>query len=107
ILLISAVGIVMLLITLGVKLAELIGEYRRHLIGSRLKARTVGIFVALVGAPLFIVYFFALAFLVRGIDSWFDTGVRQGLNQALTLSREALDVAQRDFLERTETLARE
>jgi nitrogen fixation/metabolism regulation signal transduction histidine kinase len=107
ILLISAVGIVMLLVMLGFKLTQLIGEYRRHLIGSRLKARTVGIFVALVGAPLLIVYFFALAFLVRGIDSWFDTDVRQGLNQALTLSREALEVARRDFLERTETLARE
>jgi nitrogen fixation/metabolism regulation signal transduction histidine kinase len=107
ILLISAIGIVMLLVMLGFKLAQLVGEYRRHVIGSRLKARTVGIFVGLVGAPLLIVYLFALAFLDRGIDSWFETDVRQGLNQALELSRASLEVARRDFLERTEALARE
>ncbi len=107
ILLISAIGIVMLLVMLGFKLAQLVGEYRRHLIGSRLKARTVGIFVALVGAPLLIVYLFALAFLDRGIDSWFEADVRQGLNQALELSRASLEVTRRDFLQRTEVLAQE
>ena len=40
--------------------------------GSRLKGRTVAIFSALAVAPILVVYYFALQFLNRGIDSWFE-----------------------------------
>jgi hypothetical protein len=35
------------------------------------------------GAPLLVVYLFSLEFLNRGIDSWFQVEIRQGLNDAL------------------------
>jgi nitrogen fixation/metabolism regulation signal transduction histidine kinase len=107
ILLINAVGVVVLLLLLAVKLAQLIGDYRRHVIGSRLKARTVGIFGALVVAPLLIVYYFSLQFLDLGIDSWFNSEVKEKLNEALTLSRTVLDGNRREDLQRAETLAHE
>jgi len=73
--------------------------------GSRLTARTVAIFGALVVAPLLIVYLFSLQFLNRGIDSWFHVEVKQGLNDALVLSRAALDLRVREYSRHTENLA--
>ncbi len=64
-------------------------------------------FGALVVAPLLIVYLFSLDFLNRGIDSWFKVEIKQGLNDALVLSRAALESAHARVLgERTEQLAR-
>jgi nitrogen fixation/metabolism regulation signal transduction histidine kinase len=107
ILLINAVGVVVLLVLLTAKLTQLVRDYRRHVIGSRLKLRTVTIFGALVIPPLLIVYYFALEFLNRGIDSWFDVEVKQGLNEALMLSRAVLDHNRREYLDTTETLAQD
>jgi len=107
ILFINALGVVVLLVMLAAKLMQLVRDYRRHVIGSRLKARTVAIFGALVIAPLLIVYYFSLQFLNRGIDSWFDVAVKQELNAALYQSRALLDLNRREYLGRTERLAQE
>ena len=88
------------------KLWQLVRDYRNHVPGSRLTARTVIIFGALVVAPLLIVYLSSLEFLNRGIDSWFRVEVRQGLKDALVLSRAALDVRVEECSRRTELLAR-
>src|SRR5262249_57156384 len=107
ILLVNVVGVIALTILLARKLWHLVREYREHVPGSRLTARTVGIFGALVIAPLLIVYLFSLAFLNRGIDSWFTVEVKQGLNDAVVLSRAALDLRMREYSQRTQALARE
>jgi nitrogen fixation/metabolism regulation signal transduction histidine kinase len=54
-----------------------------------------------------IVYLFSREFLTRGIDSWFRVEVKQGLNDALNLSRKALEMGQREYSERTVKLADE
>ncbi|MGH8277740.1 MAG: HAMP domain-containing protein, partial [Steroidobacteraceae bacterium] len=77
-----------------------------HVPGSRLTARTVGIFGALVVAPLLIVYLSSLEFLNRGIDSWSTVEVKQGLNDAVVLSRAALELRMREYSGRTQALAR-
>jgi len=105
ILLINVVGVVALTILLARKLWHLVREYREHVPGSRLTARTVSIFGALVVAPLLIVYLFSLDFLNRGIDSWFRVEVKQGLSDALQLSRDALELRKREYAGRTEQLA--
>jgi len=89
ILLLNLVGVIGLTALLARKLWQLVRDYREHVPGSRLTARTVAIFGALVVAPLLIVYLFSLDFLNRGIDSWFRVEVKQGLNDALVLSRPA------------------
>ena len=94
-------------VLLTAKLTQLVRDYRRRVMGSRLKLRTVTIFGLLVIPPLLIVYYFALEFLNRGIDSWFDVEVKQGLNEALMLSRAVLDLNRREYLEATETLAQD
>src|SRR5579872_1201155 len=69
ILLLNLVGVAALSVLLARKLWQLVRDYRHHIPGSRLTARTVSIFGALVVAPLLIVYLFSLDFLNRGIDS--------------------------------------
>jgi nitrogen fixation/metabolism regulation signal transduction histidine kinase len=106
ILLLNVVGVVGLTALLARKIWQLVIDYRNHVPGSRLTARTVIIFGSLVVAPLLIVYLFSLEFLNRGIDSWFRAEVKQELSDALALSREALDARMREYSQRTERLAR-
>ncbi len=106
ILLTNLIGVIVLTALLGRKIWQLVHDYRHHVPGSRLTARTVGIFGALVIAPLLIVYLFSLDFLNRGIDSWFKVEVKQGLNDALELSRAALEVRMREYAARTESFSR-
>jgi nitrogen fixation/metabolism regulation signal transduction histidine kinase len=106
ILLINIAGLITLFLLLTGKLLRLAREYRRHAPGSRLKARTVAIFSALAVAPILVVYYFALQFLNRGIDSWFELEVSQSLKDTRELSRAALDVRVREFLQNTEAVAR-
>jgi nitrogen fixation/metabolism regulation signal transduction histidine kinase len=106
ILLLNLLGVIALTTLIARKLLQLVRDYRDHIPGSRLTARTVAIFGALVVAPLVIVYLFSLDFLNRGIDSWFRVEVKQGLNDALNLSRSALDMGMREYSQRTERMAR-
>ena len=105
-LLASAVGVVVLSIMLARKVLQLITAYRTNVAGSRLTVRTVTVFGALVVLPLLTVYLFSLEFLNRGIDSWFRVEIKQGLNDAVVLSRAALELRMREYSSRTEALAR-
>jgi nitrogen fixation/metabolism regulation signal transduction histidine kinase len=106
ILLLNLVSVLGLTVLLARKLWQLVRDYRAHVPGSRLTARTVGMFGVLVIAPLIVVFVFALVFLNRGIDSWFRVEVKQGLYDALVLSRAALDMRMREYSWRTERFAR-
>jgi nitrogen fixation/metabolism regulation signal transduction histidine kinase len=105
ILLVDACAVIALSVLLARKLWGLVRDYRAHVPGSRLTARTVGIFGALVIAPLLIVYVSSLEFINQGIDSWFKVEVKEGLNDALGLSRAALDLRMREYSARTVALA--
>ncbi|MGH8326097.1 MAG: hypothetical protein ACRET2_04980, partial [Steroidobacteraceae bacterium] len=105
VLLLNVVGVMGLTVLLARKLWQLVRDYRNHVPGSRLTARTVAVFGALVIAPLIIVYLFSLDFLNRGIDSWFQVEVKQGLNDAVALSRSTLESRQREYLMRTQGFA--
>jgi len=105
ILLLNVCAVLLLTALVVRKLWRLVRDYRAHVPGSRLTARTVAIFGALVIAPLLIVYLSSLEFLNRGIDSWFTVEVKQGLNDAVVLSRAALDLRMREYSQRTQDLA--
>jgi nitrogen fixation/metabolism regulation signal transduction histidine kinase len=107
ILMANGAGVVVLLLLLAGRFAELIRERRQHVPGSRLRLRSVMMLSALVLAPLLLVFTFSVMFLTRGIDSWFHVEVRQGLSDALGLSRAALDLRMREYLARTERIAAE
>ena len=107
ILAINIAGLVLLLALLATKLTQLVRDWRGHVIGSRLKARMVWTFGVLATLPILLVYFFAVQFLNRGIDSWFNVEIRRSLDDALVLSRSALETRMRDHLAATEMIASE
>jgi len=105
ILLINIAGVIVLLALIGSRLTDFIRDWRRRVPGSRLRGRTILMFGGLAVAPLLLVFTFSVLFLTRGIDSWFHAEVREGLSDALGLSRAALDLRMREILERTQRIA--
>ena len=100
-LLASATGLGALALLILYNLVQLIRLYRNRIPGSRLTLRLTGIFALLAITPVALVYGFSLHFLQRGIDSWFDVQVDRGLENALELSRTALDLRMREVLKQT------
>ncbi len=105
ILLINSIGIGVLIVLVIVSLTALIRDYRRHVPGSRLRARMVALLVLLAVTPLVGVYAFSVQFINRGIDNWFNLDVERGLDDALELAQTALDVFKRERLEDAERIA--
>ena len=105
ILFVNVVGVLALLaLTVG-NLWRLLGEFRNHIPGAKLKARVVGMFVGLAVVPLLIVFYFSVRFINSGIDNWFSVEVEQGLDDALSLSRAALETRMRNDLGITVSIA--
>ncbi|HEY4367927.1 MAG TPA: ATP-binding protein [Steroidobacteraceae bacterium] len=104
---VNVAGLLVLLILIGGRLTQLMRDWRRRVVGSRLEARMVWMSATLAMVPLLLVFYFSVVFLNRGIDSWFHVEIRAGLEDALTLSRAALDLRMREYLERTQTIASE
>jgi len=107
ILLINAAGLITLIVLIAARVLRLVRAWRDRAIGSRLEARMVWTFGALAVVPIFVLFYFSVEFINRGIDSWFHVEVRQGLEDALSLSRAAFDVRMRESLERTQFVAGE
>ena len=105
ILAINLAGGVLLLALLIGNLWRLLLDYRKNVPGAKLKARMVGMFVGLAVLPLLVVFYFSTQFINRGIDSWFNVQVEEGLDNALSLSRAALELQKRRSLQATQTVA--
>jgi PAS domain S-box-containing protein len=106
ILLINSVGIGVLLILIVSNLWQLVRDYRRHVPGSRLRARMVSLLVMVAVTPLVGVYIFSVEFINRGIDNWFSVDVQQGFDDALELVQSVLEAQKRARLEQVQELAR-
>jgi nitrogen fixation/metabolism regulation signal transduction histidine kinase len=107
ILLINSIGVAVLVTLIATNLIRLIRDYRRHVPGTRLKARMVGLLIVVAITPLAIVYIFSVEFINRGIDEWFSVDVERGLENALELSRTALELQRRENLEELQSIARQ
>ena len=102
---VNVAGLLVLLMLIGGRLVQLIRDWRKRVVGSRLEARMVWMSATLAMVPLLLVFYFSVMFLNRGIDSWFHVEIREGLQNALTLSRAALDLQMREYMQRTRTIA--
>ena len=105
--LLNAIGLVSLLAMIIYNVYKLIVQYRLKTIGSHLTARIIGVFVVLTIIPVSIVFYFSLSFLHRSIDSWFDVGIEQALEDSLQLGRSALNVRKKEALNKTLKIAQE
>ena len=101
---INIAGVLVLFILLVGNLMRLRREYRTHVPGAKLKARIVGMFVGLAVLPLLVVFYFSIQFINRGIDTWFNADVEAGLENALDLSRAALEMQMRQHLFSTQQI---
>jgi len=104
-LIINGGGLALLMVMVVVNIITLIRQRRMQVAGARMTSRLVMMFVVLAIVPVSVVYYFSLQFLQRGIDSWFDVRIEQGLDDALDLSRAALDVKLHDVLKLTILIA--
>lgn len=102
---VNVAGLLVLLILIGGRLVQLMRDWRKRVVGSRLEARMVWMSATLAMLPLLLVFYFSVVFLNRGIDSWFHVEIRAGLEDAMTLSRAAMDLRMREYLDRTKTMA--
>ena len=105
ILAINVAGVLVLFVFLVGNLSRLLREYRTHVPGAKLKARMVGMFVGLAVLPLLVVFYFSIQFINRGIDTWFNVEVEAGLENALNLSRAALEIQKRQHLSSTQQIS--
>jgi len=103
---VNIAGAVVLFVLLIGNLIRLLREYRENVPGARLKARMVGMFVGLAVLPLIVVFYFAVQYINRGIDSWFDVEIEEGLENAIELVRAVLDIQRRENLQATQQMAR-
>ena len=101
----NIIGGVLLFALLVGNLSRLFSDYRKNVPGAKLKARMVGMFVGLAVLPLIVVFYFSTQFINRGIDSWFNVEVEEGLDNALALSRAALEFQKRRNLQSTQLAA--
>jgi nitrogen fixation/metabolism regulation signal transduction histidine kinase len=106
IIVINSVGIGVLLILIVSNLWQLVRDYRRHVPGSRLRARMVSVLVMVAITPLVGLYIFSFEFINRGIDNWLNVDVEQGFEDALELGRSALGIQDRGRLEEVRGFAR-
>jgi nitrogen fixation/metabolism regulation signal transduction histidine kinase len=105
ILLINSVGIAVLLALIVRNLWQLLRDHRRHVPGSRLRARMVSVLVMVAITPLVGVYIFSVEFINRGIDNWLNVDVEKGLGDALELGQTVLDIQTRGRLEEVHRFA--
>ena len=97
--LLNVVGIILLAILTAFQIWRLVGQFRSRVLGSRLTLRFVSTFVVLALIPLAVVYYFAVQFLSRGVDSWFDVQIEQALDDALLLGRSSLESTKMNVVE--------
>ena len=107
ILLINSIGITVLLALIVSNLWQLVRDYRRHVPGSRLRARMVSVLVMVAITPLVGVYIFSVEFINRGIDNWLNVDVEKGLGDALELGQTVLDIQMRGRVEEVNDFAQQ
>ena len=104
-LLINTSALVLMLILVSANVYSLLRQLKKREAGSKLTARMVFLFVLLALAPTSIVYVYSMLFLHRSIDSWYDVKIDQAMEDALELSKAALDQSMRARLKITGKMA--
>ncbi len=104
---VNLVILVMLIFLIARQGFRLRCQLKRHVAGSRLTLRMVIIFVSLAVLPALTVYSFSIHFIHRSIDSWFDVTVEQALEDAMDLSRSAVDEKKKTMLRQIRRLSDE
>ena len=95
ILLLTGVALLVLLAAIAMRLYRLVRDVRSEAPGARLRARLVGVFIALAMPPVLIVYLFSIEFISNTVEDWFDTGAEPALADSIALGQLFLDLRTR------------
>jgi nitrogen fixation/metabolism regulation signal transduction histidine kinase len=95
ILLLTGVALLVLLAAIAMRLFRLVREVRAQIPGARLRARLVGVFIALAMPPVVIVFLFSIEFISNTVEDWFDTGAEPALADSIELGQLFLDLRTR------------
>jgi nitrogen fixation/metabolism regulation signal transduction histidine kinase len=107
IVLINSVGITVLVSLIARNLWQLVRDHRRHVPGSRLRARMVTVLVLVAITPLVGVYIFSVEFINRGLDNWLSVDVETGMRDARELGQTMLQAQTRSRRDEVQQFARE
>jgi len=103
---IGGIGIAILVFFLITNCYLLFRQYRRNEIGSKLTSKLVVIFFFLTVVPFSLIYFFAIQFLNKGVDNWFDVRVEQTVKDSILLSKTALEGIKEEITDDVENYAK-
>ncbi|MDH5301666.1 MAG: ATP-binding protein [Gammaproteobacteria bacterium] len=87
----NGICLVALIGLIGNSFFQLLRQIRNQEVGARLTTKLAATLIVLAVLPAGFMYVFSLSFLQKGVDSWFDNKVETTLNEAMSLSRNALD----------------
>ncbi len=104
-LLVNTVSFFVLFILVVVSGRKLVRDYKKSKLGAKLRLRMTLAFGGLAVVPAVVVFVFATNFMNKGIDVWFDAEIEQGLSNALTLGRTALNEQIQQGLFKTTNMA--
>ncbi len=100
------VGVAVMILALVLELVRrLVLRYRRGLFGTRLMARMAGAFILMTVVPVALVFFVAVQFVGRSIESWFDVPLERALDSGLNLARASLDAQLNDLTQKARVMA--
>lgn len=94
----NVVGIGVLTVLVVANIWRLMRQFRARILGSRLTLRLIATFSLLSLLPLGVVYYFAIQFLSKSIDSWFDVQIDRALDDAKLLSQNSLAAINQELL---------
>jgi len=91
-LLFTVIGLAIMLIMIGWHLILLFIQLKNKRPGARLTGRMFIVFSILSLAPVSVLYYYSMQFILTGVDSWFDVKIDDAMTDAIELSRASLDL---------------
>ncbi len=91
-LILTLIGLTVMLVMIGWHLIRLLVQLKKKRPGARLTARLFIIFSVLSLAPVSILYYYSIHFILSGVDSWFDVKIDNAMTDAIKLSQASLNL---------------
>ena len=85
-------------------MADLLFERRVNLLGSKLRTKLVGSFLALSLLPTVLLFFVALQFISTSVDYWFNSSIEQSMRESLRLARSVIDDTRKQAISSSEKI---
>ncbi|HWS76060.1 MAG TPA: ATP-binding protein [Quisquiliibacterium sp.] len=104
----ATIGVAATLFALVLELLRrMVVRWRRGLFGTRLMARMAGSFVLMSVLPVVLMFFVAVQFVGRSIESWFDVPLERALDSGMNLARASLESQLSELTQKARVMAAE